>query len=98
MHHRNIRTLATKTYKVQLGIFPPLFNRFFVERDCNYNLRRSYFVNKRRVNSGRYDTESVSYLSPKIQDILPKEIQDSETLYTFQSKNKKTGSMSLQAF
>ena len=71
IHHGNIRTLASETCKVQLGISPPLLNKVFVERGCNYNLRRNSFLNRRRVNSARHGTESVSYLSPKIWDILP---------------------------
>ena len=73
IHYRNIRTLATETYKVQQGISPPLLNDALVERDCCYNLRRNNFLDKRRVNLVRYGTESVSYLAPEIWGILPNE-------------------------
>ena len=88
IHHRNIRTLAIETFKVLHGLSPPLLNEVFVERNCNYNLRGNNFLNRRRVNSVRYGTESVSFLAPKIWDILPKEIKNSETLNAFKLKIK----------
>ena len=51
-------------------------------------LRGNNFLKRRRVNSVRYGTESVSFLVPKIWDILPKEINNSETLNTFKAKIK----------
>ena len=74
IHHRNIRTLAIEIFKVLHRLSPLLLKEVFVERNCNYNLR---------VNSVRYGTESVSFLAPKIWDILPKEIKNSETLNAF---------------
>ena len=70
IHHRNIRTLAIETFKVLHGLSPPLLNEVFVERNCNYNLRGNNFLNRRRVNSVIYGAESVSFLAPKIWDIL----------------------------
>ena len=57
-------------------------------RNCNYNSRGNNFLNKRRANSVRYGTESVSFLAPKIWDILPKEIKNSEALNGFKLKIK----------
>ena len=79
MHHRNIRTLTIETFKVVHGLSPPLLNEVFVERNCNYNLQGNDFFNRPRVNSVRYGTESVSFLTSKIWDTLPKEIKNSET-------------------
>ena len=88
IHHRNIRTLAIETFKVLYGLSPPLLNEVFVERNCNYNLRENNFLKRRRVNSVRYGTESVSFLAPKIWDTLPKEVKNSETLNAFKAKIK----------
>ena len=50
IHHRNIITLVTETYKVlskalhTRAFSPPLLNEVFVERDRNYNLRRKNFL------------------------------------------------------
>ena len=88
IHHRNIRTLAIETFKALHGLSPPLLNEVFMKRNCNYNLRGNNFLNRRRVNSVRYGTESVSFLAPIIWDILPKEIKNSQTLNAFKSKIK----------
>ena len=37
----------------------------------------------------RYDTETVSFLAPKIWGILPKDIKDYESLDIFKSNIKK---------
>ena len=89
IHHRNIRTLAIETYKFLQGLSPPLFSEIFVERELSYSLRGDNPLARRRVNSVRHRTESVSFLAPKIWDILPKEIKDSKTLNVFKTKLKK---------
>ena len=88
IHHRNIESFAIETLKVLHGLSPPLLNDIFVERNCNYNLRGNNFLNSRRVNLLRYGMESVSFLAPKIWDILSKEIKNSETLNAFKLKIK----------
>ena len=64
-------------------------NEIFVERNNNYSLRGNNVLTRRRVNSVRYGTETVSFLAPKIGDILPKDIKDSESLDIFKRKIKK---------
>ena len=60
-------------------ISPPFLNEVFVPRQCNYEVRGNNFL-ERRVKSVRYGTESISSLAPKIWEILPNEIKDSDTL------------------
>ena len=86
---RNTKILATETYKFLQGLSPPLMNEIFVERNNNYSLRGNNVLTRRRVNSVRYDTETVSFLAPKTCDILPKDIKDSESLGIFKRKIKK---------
>ena len=64
-------------------------NEILVERNNNYSLRGNNVLTRRRVNSMRYDTETVSFQAPKIWDILPKDIKDSQSLDIFKSKFKK---------
>ena len=89
IHHRNIKILATETYKFLQGLSPPLMNETFVERSNNYSLRGNNLLTRWRVNSVRYGTETVSFLAPKIWDIIPKDIKDSESLDIFKIKIKK---------
>ena len=73
IHYRNIITLAIKTFKVLHGVSPPLLNEVFVERNSNCHLPGNNLLKRQRVDSVRYGRESVSFLAPKIWDILPKE-------------------------
>ena len=72
---------------------PPLTNEVFVERNENYSLRQNNVplssLTRPRVNSVRYGTETVSFLTPKIWDILTKEIKDPESLDMLKRKRKK---------
>ena len=88
IHHRNVRILTIEIFKVLHGLSPPVLNEVLVERNCNYNLRGNNSLNRRRVNSVRYSTESVSFFAPKIWDIFSKEIKNSETLNAFKLKIK----------
>ena len=78
IHHRNIRALAIEIYKVMQGISPPLLNEVFVPRQCNYELRGNNFLERRKVKSVRYGNKSPK-IAPKIWEILPNKIKDSDT-------------------
>ena len=79
IHHRNIRALEIEIDKAMQEISPPLLNEVFVPRQCSYELRGNNFLERRRVKSVRYGTKSISSLAPKIWEILPNEIKDSDT-------------------
>ena len=66
VYHSNLRALATETYKVIQRLSPSLLNDVFMPRQCIYDLRGNKFLERRRVKSMRYGTESVSFLAPKI--------------------------------
>ena len=70
------------------GISPALLNEVFVPRQCNYELRGNKFLERIRVTSVIYGTESISSLALKISEILPNEIKDSDTP-NFKAKIKK---------
>ena len=42
----------------------------------NCDLRGNNFLERRRVKSARYGTESISSLAPKMWEILPNEVKD----------------------
>ena len=79
--------MAIEIYKVIQGISPSVLNEVFEPRQCNYDLRGNNFLERRRVKSMRYGSES--FLVPKIWEILPNEIKDSDTPQIFKAKIKK---------
>ena len=51
IHHRNIKILATETYKFLQGLSPLLMNGIFVERSNGYSLRGNNNLTRQKVNS-----------------------------------------------
>jgi len=75
-------------YKVAKGIAPKILSDLFKVKENNYSLRnQSYFLipNVRTVLNG---TESISFLGPKIWNIVPDELKTLENLETFKTKIK----------
>ena len=60
----------------------------FAPKISHYDLRNNNSFKSRRVNSVWHGTESVSYLGPKIWDLVPNETKESESLNGFKSKIK----------
>ena len=89
IHHRNIQKLAIEIYKVLHGFSPPILNDIFVPVSRPYNFRRNDTLQRRRVNSVRHGTESISFLGPKIWDLVPSDIKLSQSLSIFKRKIKK---------
>ena len=89
IHHRNSQALAIEIYKVLHGLSPSFLNEFFVPALYPYNLRLKDVLQRRRVNSVRHGTESLSFLGPKIWDIIPENMKQSETVEMFKTKIKR---------
>ena len=75
IHHKNIQKLAIEIYKVLHGFSPPILNDLFVPVSHPYNFCQNDTLQRRRVNSVRHGTESVSFLGPKIWDLVPSDIK-----------------------
>ena len=88
IHQRNLQTLATEIYKVMHDLSPTLMNEIFQLKDSTYNLRKNTTFKTRNVKSVYYGTETISYLGPKIWELVPNEIKNSTTLSIFKSKIK----------
>ena len=90
IHHRNIQALATEFYKIKNGILSELFTEIFArETESHYNLRR---CNDFRIPSNRtvyHGSESISFLGPKLWNILPDEIKQQTSLNSFKKLVKK---------
>ena len=72
IHKRNIQILATEMYKLISNLSPPILNAVFkLNSDSLYNLRQISQFSRSLVKSLYHGTESISYLGPKIWDILP---------------------------
>ena len=71
------------------GLAPTITNSVFEIKDTQYNLRNKINFKSRRINSVRYSIDSLTYLGPKIWNIVLEDIKKSESLNVFKTKIKK---------
>ena len=83
IHTRNLQMLATGIIKVYRNTFPPIFSENFHRRDINYNLRINSDFAMRNVRSVFHGSESISYLGPKIWDIVTLELKELTSIVAF---------------
>ena len=89
INQRNTQTLATEMFKVKNNIVPEIMKELFAPKMSSYHLRNNNSFKRRRVKSVWHGTESVSYLGPKIWDLVPNEIKESESLNGSKFKIKR---------
>ena len=87
-HHRNIQALATKMFKVKNNIAPDIMKELFTPKMSSYDFCNNS-LKRRRLNSVWHGTESVSYLGPKIWDLVLNEIKESKSVNAFKFKIKR---------
>ena len=88
-HHRNIQALATEMFKVKNEKSPEIIFDTFMQRINNhYNLRHIHHFETPFVRTVYNETESVSYLGPKIWDIVPEEYKTLNSLNSFKESIK----------
>ena len=88
IHHRNLQVLATEMFKIHRGLSPEILRETFVSKTSSYNLPRNDTFEKRQVHSVYHGTESLSFLGPKIWDLVPVQLKQSESLDSFKLKIK----------
>ena len=88
IHHRNVQVLATELYKVHHGLAPELMNDIFEKRNVTYYFRNNSTFETSNIKSVYYGSETISFLGPKIWELLPSSIKDSENLNIFKSNIK----------
>ena len=90
IHHKNIQALAIEMFKVKHKLCPDITSDIFKERTNNqYNLRNCNDFVIPRVHTVYHGTESITYLGPKIWDIVPEEIKQKKSLNSFKESIKK---------
>ena len=89
IHHINLQALATEMFKIHRGLSPDILREIFVPKINLYNLRRNHTFERRQVHSVYHGTESLSFLGPKIWDLVPLESKQLENLDAFKLKIKK---------
>ena len=68
---------------------PDILREIFVPKISLYNLRKNNTFERPQVDSVYHGTESLSFLGPKVWDLVPLEIKQLESLEFFKLKIKK---------
>ena len=89
IHHRNLQALATEMFKIHRGLSPDILREISVPKISLYNLRRNNTFERRQVHPVYHGTESLSFLCPKIWDLVPLELKQLESLEVFKLKIQK---------
>ena len=88
IHHRNIQKLALEMYRVKHRIAPKIICELLNEANVPYNLRQDVSFRSYNVKTVLYGTETLSYLGPKIWNLVPSDIRDCATEPIFRQKIK----------
>ena len=75
-------------FKVKNNIAPGIMKELLRPKMSRYGLRNNNSF-ERRGNSGRYDTETVSYLGSRTWDLVPNEIKQSDIFNAFILNHKE---------
>ena len=78
--------LATEMLKVKNNIALEIMKELLAPKMSLYDLRNNNSFKIRRVNAVRNGNELVTYLGPKIWDLVPNEIKEFESLNAFKFK------------
>ena len=81
IHQKNIQALAIMMYKVVNNIAPAIVSELFPYSNVNYNLRSGSQFHQPSANTVWNGQETISYLGPKIWNMVPGEMKQKSSLY-----------------
>ena len=86
----NAQSLPSEIYKYLNGLTPEILSEVFkVNETIPYNLRILNELYARNPKTVRYVTETISFLPPKIRDLIPQDIKDSSSSPCFKKSIRK---------
>ena len=88
VHQRNLQKLVIELFKVKIGVAPEIMNEVFQIEERPYNFRNGVFIRRHNVRTVRYGTETVSFLAPKLWELIPEDCKNETSLTAFKVKIK----------
>ena len=88
IHHRNIRLLSIELYKVKHNLSNQVMSELFNLRNINYDFRSQTDFELGPIYTTAYGVRSLKYFAPKIWNIVPIDIRNSDSLSEFTTKLK----------
>ena len=88
IHHRHLQVLVLEMFTIHWGLSPDILRNILVPKISSNNLLRNNTFERPQVHSVYHCTYSLSFLSPKIWDLVPLELKQLENLEVFKLKIK----------
>ena len=88
IHMRNIQSLGIEMFHVSRYTSPPIMHILKQKDNSRYNLRQISEFSRPLVKSLYHGSGSVSFLGPKIWEMLPNNYKDIDNLTAFKNKIK----------
>ena len=89
IHNRNLQILATEMYKIKNNLSPPIIADLFEQRnEQHYNLRNWAQFSLPAIRTVYQESESISFLGPKIWNMLPDKLKNASSLEVFKASIK----------
>ena len=88
IHHRHLQVLVLEMFTIHWGLSPDILRKILVPKISSNNLLRNNTFERPQVHSVYHCTYSLSFLSPKIWDLVPLELKQLENLEIFKLKIK----------
>ena len=89
IHQKNIQALAIMMYKVVNNIAPTIVSELFSFSNVNYSLRSGSQFHQPSANTVWNGQETISYLGPKIWNMVPEEMKQKSSLFAFKREIKQ---------
>ena len=94
IHHKNIQSPAIEMFQIKHGQSPEIVSDIFTQitKHHNFSLNRDFRI--RSVKSVYHGSKNTSYLGPKIWEIVPTKIKETNSLNSFKIEIRKWVSQS----
>ena len=87
---RNLQILATEMYKLKNDLSPLIVTELFEKRnEQHYDLRKNSQFTIPPIRTVYHRSESISFLGPKIWNILPDRLKNANNIEAFEMQTKK---------
>ena len=84
----SIQNIAIEVYKALHNLSSVLMSDLFSFKNTMYNIRGGGKLKMSNIKTTNYGSETISYLGPKVWDLVPNEIKSISSLDVFERKIK----------
>ena len=83
IHQRNLKLLVREMFKVKVRCAPDIMKEILEIENRSYNFCHDSLIKRGNIRSVYYNTETASFIGPKIWNTLPNNCKDASSLKSF---------------